>query len=332
MKSFLTHIAEDFILERAPMKASGAKAEYDVGKYLNPEMRKLHSYVTAKDTEGIPKGTEVKVHKVTSVNLPTGEQKFHAHVTHNGETKVIPVNHLQKPGGYQNLKSEDSQIKSLHQQINDHVEANGGKPIDLHIGGKKYKVASAHKVEGNVKADFALHDHTGKPVYFGSLKAGASPTKFSGYGGFSHMTNKVIGTASKKLSNSLTRNPLNQGEMAFHKLHADNEDHEHVVKQALFGKEVGAEGHGVSNIHGVHHGNLVIAKNESGKIQMHSDLDLHNTGKPMINSLEKQHAGHVGIFVRKGEQGRNIPNTNIPGRGGIGMSNMRADESKVRHV
>lgn len=327
MKSFSTFLSESLLVERAPIKASGAKSDYDVNKYLSPEMRKQHTYNTAKDTEGIPKGTAVKVKKVV-----TKDGKYHAHVDHQGETKVIPVNHLEKPGGYENLKSEDAQIKSLHSQISDHVKANGGKPVDLHIGGKKYKVTGAHKVEGNVKADFTLHDHEGKPVYYGSLKAGAHPSKFSGYGGFSHMKNQSVASASKSLAHNISKHPLGQGEMAFHKFNAENEDHEHVVKQALFGKEVGAKEHGESNIHGVHHGNITIGKNSKGHLEMHSDLDFHNTGHNMIKHLEKTHSGHVGIFVRKGEQGRKIPNTNIEGRGGIGMSNMRKDSSKIRPV
>lgn len=325
--SFKSFINRTFIIERAPLKASGAKAEYDVNKYLNPEMRKQHTYTTVRDTGGIPKGTSVKVKKVESV-----DNKFHAHVEHEGQTKIIPVNHLQKPGGYENLKSEDAQIKSLHNQITDHVKANGGKPIDLHVGGKKFKVASAHKVEGNVKADFALHDHKGKPVYYGSLKAGAHPSKFSGYGGFSHMKNPSVHTAARSLAINIAKKPLNQGEMAFHKFKAGEGDHEHVVRQALFGKEVGSKTHGESNIHGVHHGNITIGKNSKGKLEMHSDLDFHNTGHDMIHHLEKSHGGSVGIFVRKGEGGRKIPNTNIEGRGGIGMSNMRKDTTKIRHV
>lgn len=327
MKSFLTFIFESLLAERAPMKASGAKAEYDVKKYLNPEVRAQHTYNTVRDTEGIPKGTALKVKKVV-----VKDGKYHAHVEHEGKTKVVPVNHLEKPGGYQNLKSEDAQIKSIHNQISDHVKANGGKPIDLHIGGKKYKVASAHKVEGNVKADFALHDHEGKPVYYGSLKAGAHPSMFSGYGGFSHMKNASVKSATTSLAHNLNAHPLGQGEVAFHKFHAGNEDHEHVVKQALFGKEVGAKKHGESNINGVHHGSITIGANSKGKIEMHSDLDFHNTGKDMIHHLEKTHDGDVGIFVRKGEQGRNIPHTNIPGRGGIGMSNMRNNAAKIRYV
>jgi hypothetical protein len=327
MKPFSTFLFESLLTERAPMKASGAKAEYDVNKYLNPEMRKQHTYTTVKDTAGIPKGTSVKVKKVEAIG-----DKYHAHVEHEGETKKIPVNHLEKPGGYENLKSEDAQIKSLHSQITDHVKANGGKPIDLHIGGKKFKVASAHKVEGNVKADFALHDHKGKPVYFGSLKAGAHPSKFSGYGGFSHMKNPSVHAAARSLATNIAKHPLGQGEMAFHKFNAGDHDHEHVVRQALFGKEVGSKEHGVSNIHGVHHGNISISKNPQGKLEMKSDLDFHNTGHNMIKTLEKSHGGGVGIFVRKGEGGRKIPNTNIEGRGGIGMSNMRKDATKIRPV
>jgi len=324
---FSSFIDRVFVTERAAMKASGAKAEYDVNKYLNPEMRKQHTYTTVKDTGGIPKGTSVKVHKVEAVG-----NKFHAHVEHEGQTKVIPVNHLEKPGGYENLKSEDAQIKSLHSQIQDHVKANGGKPVDLHIGGKKYKVAGARKVEGNVKADFELHDHKGKAVYYGSLKAGAHPSKFSGYGGFSHMQNPSVHTAASRLAANIGKHPLNQGEMAFHKFKAGESDHEHVVVQALFGKEVGFKEHGVSNIHGVHHGNISVAKNAEGHLEMKSDLDFHNTGHDMIKTLEKTHGGSVGIFVRKGEGGRKIPNTNIEGRGGIGMSNMRKDISKIRYV
>jgi hypothetical protein len=327
MKSFSTFLSESLLIERAPMKASGAKADYDVNKYLNPEMRKQHTYNTARDTEGIPKGTSVKVKKVV-----TKDGKYHAHVEHEGKTKVVPVNHLEKPGGYENLKSEDAQIKSLHSQIQAHVKANGGKPIDLHIGGNKYKVAGARKVEGNVKADFVLHDHHDKPVYYGSLKAGAHPSKFSGYGGFSHMKNASVHAASRSLATNIAKKPLEQGEMAFHKFHAGEADHEHVVRQALFGKEVGAKEHGESNINGVHHGNITIGKNSKGHLEMHSDLDFHNTGHDMIKHLEKSHGGHVGIFVRKGEQGRKIPNTNIEGRGGIGMSNMRKDSSKIRPV
>jgi hypothetical protein len=325
--SFNSFVNRILVTERAAMKASGTKAEYDVNKYLNPEMQKQHKYTTVKDTAGIPKGTSVKVKKVENIN-----NKFHAHVEHEGETKVVPVNHLEKPGGYENLKSEDAQIKSLHSQIQEHVKANNGKSVDLHIGGKKYKVSSAHKVEGNVKADFALHDHNGKPVYYGSLKAGAHPSKFSGYGGFSHMKNASVHSASAKLAKNIASKPLQQGEMAFHKFHAGEADHEHVVRQALFGKEVGSKEHGESNIHGVHHGNITIGKNSKGKLEMHSELDFHNTGHDMIKHLEKAHGGHVGIFVRKGEQGRKIPNTNIEGRGGIGMSNMRKDTSKMRSV
>ena len=321
-----------FITERAAIKGTGSKAEYDVGKYLSQHMIKQNTYKTTRDTGGIPQGAEVKVKKVTSTVNPAGKKEFHVHVQHGGATTKIPAGHLEKPGEYSNLKSEVGQISNMQKQISHHVKANGGKPIDLHIGDKKYKVASAHKVEGNVKADFSLHDHEGKPVYHGSLKAGAGAHQFSGYGGFSHMKNKAIATATTKLSKSLTSNPLGQGEMAFHKLHAGNEDHEHVVRQALFGKEVGGKVHGESNINGVHHGPVQIAPNTKGQLHMHSDLDFHNKGQNMISTLEKQHSGHVGIFVRKGEQGRVIPHTSIPGRGGIGMSNARKDDSKIRYV
>lgn len=328
MKTFSTFLSEALLIERAPMTASGPVATDHVAKYLNPEMRKQHSYNTAKDTAGIPKGTPVKVKKVESI-----DNKYHAHVEHEGETKVIPINHLQKPGEYKNLSSEENQIKDIHDQISHHVKENGGKPVDLHIGGKNYKVASIHKVEGNVKADFALHDHNNKPVYYGSLKASAKGSGFNGYGGFSHMKNPSVHSAAAKLAKNIAEHPLNKGEMAFHKFNAGEGDHEHVVRQALFGKEVGSKNHGVSNINGVHHGKVSISKNEQGKLQLHSELDFHNTNQShIIKDVEKAHGASVGIFVRKGEKQRKIPNTNILGRGGIGMSNMRQDASKVRPV
>jgi hypothetical protein len=313
------------------MIASGPTADDHVKKYLTPEIRSSHTYTTTRDTEGIPKGTALKVSKVSKEVSNSGKSIYHAHVEHEGETKKIPINHLQKPGEYKNLNSEKMQIDSIHSQIAHHVKENGGKPIDLHVGGKKYKVAGIHKIEGSVKADFALHDHNGKPVYYGSLKADAHPSKFNGYGGFSHMQNASVHSASRKLARNIASKPLGVGEAAFHKFKAGEADHEHVVRQALFGKEIDSKEHGVSNIHGVHHGNVKIDKNSKGHLEMHSDLDFHNTGHDMIKTLEKQHGGDVGIFVRKGEKNRKIPNTNIPGRGGIGMSNMKKDD-KLRYV
>ncbi len=335
-----------FLVERAAISARGPKAERYTNQYIKPFVgqQDTHKLKTPARIGGVthPAGQKITIHDTKII-----DGGHHAQVSVDGGSKEwISHSKIEKPGTHNPMKAEDSQISGLHDQISELAKKHGGS-FQLHVGDRVVRVASAVKVPGTVKADVVLKDEKGVDVHTASLKKGAHASLFNGYGGFSHLVNHpTFKRAVDKLKNTEIKSAIAQ----FVPFKKGNKDDEDATRRVVFGKEHPSNVHGVSNVHSIHHGNIVIRPHPTiaNAYQLHSDLDIHNTSdgsirvdkggqktlhtKSAIEAFEHAHGHSIGVIARKGEQGeRRLSGTDVKGvRAFVGTQNYRKpDKMKV---
>jgi len=338
-----------FLIERAAISAKGPKAERYTSQYIKPFLgqQATHKLKTPAKIGGVTHaaGQEINIHDTKVI-----DNVHHAQVSvGKGPKEWIPHSKIEKPGTHNPMSAEESQISSLHSDIAKLTKKHKG-PIKLYIGDRVNSVASAEKVPGTVKADVVLKNEKGEVVHTGSLKKGAQASSFNGYGGYTHLANHpTFKKAIETLKN--TKEKLESGHAHFIAFKRGNKNDEDAVRRVVFGKEHPSNVHGVSNVHSIHHGNLVIRPHPTvpGAYELHSDLDIHNNSdgsvrvdkhgkttlqtKSAIQAFEHAHGHSIGVIARKGEEGqRKLPGTDITGiRSFVGPKNYRKPE-KMKEI
>ena len=335
-----------FLVERAAISARGPKAERYTSQYIKPFVgqQNTHQLKTPARIGDVthPAGQKITIHDTKII-----DGVHHAQVSVNRDSKEwVPHSKIEKPGTHNSMKAEESQISGLRDQISKLAKKHGGS-FQLHVGDRVVRVASAAKVPGAVKADVVLKDENGVDVHMASLKKSAQASSFNGYGGFSHLANHP---AFKRVIDKLKDTKIESGHAQFVPFKKGNKNDEDATRRVVFGKEHPGNVHGVSNVHSIHHGNIVIRPHPTipNAYQLHSDLDIHNNSdgsirvdksgqktlqtKSAIEAFEHAHGHSIGVVARKGEQGeRRLPGTDVRGvRTFVGTQNYRKpDKMKV---
>lgn len=319
MKTFLQHLS---MITEAAMTASGAKAEDHISKYLKPEQTKTLQYAMAKDSAGAKAGDMVTVRKVVpgGVNAK-GETVYHAHIEHAGGRAVVPLNHLMKPEGVGRAgkgseDKEDAAVSDLHQQIQDAVTNNGGKPIKVTHMGKTYNITGARKVVSGdfrgrkPKADIILHDEQGKPAIFLSHKAGPKPTDAQNYEGLSsHNDNPHV---QRFIQDLQTAHPggLASGQSYVRTLPTASKRDQLMHRKVMFGSDATLEGsnqYGVHNVHSIEHGKIDLNSGKRGVFTLSSQKSVGNDE----NFQHKEHPLEFTARYMKDRKDNGVQNARI---------------------
>lgn len=312
--SFLTERAIPSGAETKGWKISGKK-------YFENQSPKNKQYKLAKSAHGIGEGSSVQV-----VGTPYNVgQKMHVDIVHP-ETKAIhsvSVDHLHKPIESTNRREkETTAFNDLSSQIEKLKKKHKKDHVLMTLNGVQHKITGVKQIPGNPKADFALVNDNDEHVYHISHKDGSKPTDHQGYltshsdiqntTTYKNFTSRLA-SAVKNKAQGLVKNTVGTN------LDNNNEEHKHVIRTAVFGKEYKSKKTGVNNVDHVAQGNLKLTQNETGSHELSSDHDIFKGDE--LKQKYVMFARHAGD--------RNLGGTNIQGRVFVHASGARKINTEV---
>ena len=145
---------ESYLMEgRGTLTASGSSGEDHKKRYIDPHVGSdKFSHVLAKEHDGVPAGSSIKIHKVENI-----KGKYHVHAEdETGNHHVIPVSKLHKPGDEPKNKGhayESTFVDRLkhHGVMPQHLSGAGSTGgTDFSVENKKKGVFHAGTVSGHL--------------------------------------------------------------------------------------------------------------------------------------------------------------------------------------
>lgn len=237
-------------------------------------------YVLDKDRTDLHpdyvKGAQIKLSDVQARPDKNGVMRHHGLVYGKGD--AIPMSHFEKPkigrAGKNQQKLEEEQIKYLAKAIEDAKTETGEPSIRMRFpNGESHDVAGimpAGAEGGWPKADAFLHNESGEPVHWMSLK-GDSFQQWGGYRGLDNHPSLVAALEQfKQVKNKIAPNSryLPKSSSFHYDLNPDNSDDRELIQKSMFGINHGGD-HGVNNVHAVYSGNTIgIKRSEDGVYEL----------------------------------------------------------------
>jgi hypothetical protein len=317
MLKFTEYLVEatinDFVGGKKDSETERHRSQYYDDSHLDAPFHKIGGrYVLAKDRKDIhpdfQKDKEVKLDRIALMKDSFGKMRYHGIV---GD-KSIPMSNFQKPKLLMKrrgdtLNVENTQINSIHSQIQKEIEKNGGKPIRMKMpNGEINEVAgikAASELTGGkntkAKADAYLHDKNGNPLHFMSLK-GDTYQQWGGYKDLDeHPVIQHAISKFKELKNKLAPNEnfLPANSVYHYDLDSKNPEHRALIAKAMYGKNHGQE-YGIHNVHAIYGGNTTTLKpSEDGIFQLHTNAihtNSNDENTPVANAKIMLHksSGH----------------------------------------
>jgi hypothetical protein len=284
--------ADKLLLERGVMddKTGTRQNLRHVSKYIS-DLKGPNEYEIAKPHGGLEAGSKVQIHGTKDIGGVT-----HATVSSVGGGKKldVPLRKIYKPGAAKQMRSvENTQVSGIQSEIERVKKETGKDHVVLHHNGQTYHITHAEQVPGNPKADVVLKDKKGKHVYL-SLKGGTKPSDIHGYGGVTKVTglhttnvvNKLAAHVAKYFPEGVTK--ATPGVV----LNKNNEEHGHIIKTSVFGKDYANKEKGVNNVHSVVQGKISLqpSKKKKGAFEIGASHITHNNGQ--VPEGEYQIHGH----------------------------------------
>lgn len=306
MQKFTRFLSERTHLDDKAMTPQGMR---HVTKYIE-NWKGKNEYEVAKAHDTLQPGTKVQIHGTHVVDGRT-----HAIVTHGDSTEKvsIPLRKLYKPSEKVEVrKKEDAQVSQIHNELERVKQETGKDHVVIIHNGQEHHITHVEQVPGNPKADAILHDKTGKHLYF-SLKDGSKPTDIHGYGGVTKATgldksptvHKFAGYVAKHFPGGVTK--ATPG----HILNSSNEDHAHIIKTSVYGKDYANKEHGINNVHGVLQGHVTLAPHKDKKeaYELNAHHVIVNDGKTPPGEYQLHARAQSDRSLSIGEH--NIPYTRV---------------------
>jgi hypothetical protein len=282
---------------RKAISAGGKNAERHYNQYIKDYLpgEKLHgpgSHQLA--TDHVDPQTGVSFPAGSRVHLIHNENKNGVnHVTisdENGNESVVKASKLAKTGNARNPEQvEDDQIAQMQNGIDLHKKTTGGSSARIRFGDGNYVDAAGIKKvtkddwkkmgydgKGAPKADAYFHDENGNPTHFISLKG----TRHQQWGGATHIANhpavqRAVGEIGNKLDAERSADPEFSGAVR-HSLDPNDEHDRDLIHKSMYGMKHGKE-YGLSNVHRIIGGNISLATNANGELNLNSDKSYTNT-------------------------------------------------------
>ena len=276
MLRFKTFIKEDvynaYLEEKGPIASRGTLSDSMGNKSTSRHFKKYYgddafkknngTYTLAKDHEatGHKAGEEVKLDSVKPITIGK-KTVYHGMIGNH----AVPMSSFYKPIGGRTGKNqealEDRQIGEIGDSIKDAISKNGNNPIRIrHPDGSMSTVAGIQKVtDGKPKADAYLHDASGNPVHWMSLKG----DKFQQWGGTRGLENHpIMKDAIDKLVQLKNKFHPDSGEelpngAAYHvSLDKNNPAVRDLLHKSMYGMDHG-NAHGPNNVHAIYSGDTI---------------------------------------------------------------------------
>jgi hypothetical protein len=239
---------ESVELTEATMTASGAEAVRHIKKYVTPHLSSSSPTHTLMADHGkMASGSQVKISKLHTINV-RGKDTYHVHASDDhGNTEIVPINHLAKPGtktenkGHQFENHFIDHLKKHGLMDKDATGAGSTAGTDFHVNNKltgKKHPGKVQSFNGETKQDhtaamgqLTIQHHPDKGWHIPE-KARALRPKYAAEiekaGILDHMNkhhpdpNKAESTASGRAKSIVMKHPnMNPGDAYLHDHHVD---------------------------------------------------------------------------------------------------------------